>query len=240
METYQTLSVESFSYSWLANMNPSFSSPGHSLRASLDAYDEASFIEMYPQLSSSKRFFKVSQDFDFPISQAPTTLVHADELIFNGFIVPVFLKQVKTDAYDASDPTKTSPSPSCISEKLHSDSGSRTRSSSFRKCRKLSKQMFLKYMDFLRPLCQRVRGRKSGSRVGTCTTRLHGEKTWPCSASTSPQESVAFSADNWRRSCDSESSIYEAVLHCKRTIGKFQLINSDIFICISSLIALLI
>lgn len=222
METYQTLSIESFSYSWSADMNPSFGSPGQSSRASLDAYDEASFIEMDPQLSSSKRFFKVSQDFDFPISQAPTTLVHADELMFNGFIVPVFVKQVKADA---SDPTKTSPSPSCISEKLHSDSGSRTRSSSMRKCRKLSKQMFLKYLDFLRPLCQRVRGRKSGSRVGTCTTRLHGEKTWPSSASTSPRASVA---DNWRRSCDSESSIYEAVLYCKRTIGKLQPINSSL------------
>ena len=45
METYQTLSIESFSYSWLANMNTSSESPGRSLGDSRDAYNEAnSFI----------------------------------------------------------------------------------------------------------------------------------------------------------------------------------------------------
>ncbi|XP_017239269.1 probable membrane-associated kinase regulator 6 [Daucus carota subsp. sativus] len=134
---------------------------------------------MDPQLSSSKRLFKVSQDFDFPISEAPMGLVHADELILNGLIVPVFVNQVKADAYDASD----DPAPSCASassssKKLHSvsDSGNRTRSSSLKKCRKLSKQIFLKYLDFLKPLCQRVRERRFGSRVGTFTARLHGEE----------------------------------------------------------------
>ncbi|XP_017239266.2 probable membrane-associated kinase regulator 6 [Daucus carota subsp. sativus] len=123
-------------------MNTSYESPGRSFGDSLDAYDEASFIEMDPQLSSSKRLFKVSQDFDFTISEAPMGLVDADELILNGFIVPAFVNQVKTDAYDASD----DPAPSCASassssKKLHSvsESGNRTRGSSLKKCRKLSK-----------------------------------------------------------------------------------------------------
>nr|XP_017239266.1 PREDICTED: probable membrane-associated kinase regulator 6 [Daucus carota subsp. sativus] len=175
METYQTLSIESFSYSWLANMNTSYESPGRSFGDSLDAYDEASFIEMDPQLSSSKRLFKVSQDFDFTISEAPMGLVDADELILNGFIVPAFVNQVKTDAYDASD----DPAPSCASA-----------SSSSKKLHSVSE-----------------------------SARLHGERNWDCSTSTSPQVRVANSCDNWRRSCDSESSIYEAVLHCKRTVG---------------------
>ena len=134
--------------------------------------------------------------------------------------MPAFVNQVKTDTYDASD----DPAPSCASsssKKLHSvsDSGNRTRGSSLKKCRKLSKQIFLRYLHFLKPLCQRVRERRSGSRVGTFTARLHGERNWDCSTSTSPQVRVANSCDNWRRSCDSESSIYEAVLHCKRTVG---------------------
>ncbi|KAL1822248.1 hypothetical protein ACET3Z_009026 [Daucus carota] len=201
-------------------MNTSFESPGRSFGDPLDAYDEASFIEMDPQLSSSKRLFKGSQDFDFPISEAPMGLVDADELILNGFIVPVFVNQVKADAYD--DPAPSCASASSSSKKLHSvsDSGNRTRGSSLKKCQKLSKQIFLKYLDFLKPLCQRVRERRSGSRVGTFTARLHGERNWDCSASTSTRVRVANSSDNWRRSCDSESSIYEAVLHCKRTIGR--------------------
>nr|XP_017239265.1 PREDICTED: probable membrane-associated kinase regulator 6 [Daucus carota subsp. sativus] len=164
-------------------MNTSFESPGRSFGDSLDAYDEASFIEMDPQLSSSKRLFKVSQDFDFPISEAPMGLV-AGELILNGFIVPVFVNQVKADACD--DPALPLPLPqkSCTQSRI-----------------------------------QRVRERRSGSRVGTFTARLHGERNWDCSTSTSPRVRVANSSDNWRRSCDSKSCIYEAVLHCKRTIG---------------------
>ncbi|XP_017239267.1 probable membrane-associated kinase regulator 6 [Daucus carota subsp. sativus] len=183
METYQTPSIESFSYSWLANMNTSFQSPGRSFGDSLDAYDKASFIEMDPQLSSSKRLFKVSQDFDFPMpedfdfpmTEAPMGLVDADKLILNGFIVPVFVNQVKADAYDASkDPIPSSASASSSSKKLRSvsDSGNRTRCSSLKKCRKLSRQIFLKYLDLFKPLCQR------GSRVGTFTARLHGERNW--------------------------------------------------------------
>lgn len=219
METSQTLSIESFSYSWLANLKPSLESPGHSFRASLDIYDEALFIEIDPNLSSSNRFIRVSQEFNFPISQAPATLVHADEMISNGLLMPFFVKQLKKDAYDhhGSDSTKTLPCPSFSPEKL--SSGNRIRCSSLRKCRKLTKKIFQKYVDFLRPLCQRVRGRRSGCRVGTFTSRMHGERNWDCSASTSPRVSVAYSADNWRMSCDSESSIHEAVLHCKRTVG---------------------
>lgn len=217
METSQPLSIESFSYSWLANLKPSFESPGNSFRDSLDAFDEASFIEIDPKLSSSRRFFRVSQDFDFPISQTPLTLVHADELISNGFLMPLFVKQLKADAFDASDSNPNSPISSCAPEKLHS--GKRFRSSSLRRCRMLSKRIFQKYLDFLRPLCQRVRGRRSGSRVGITDARLQEVRNWEYSAATSPRASVAYSADNWRRSCDSESSIYEAVLHCKRTIG---------------------
>lgn len=220
METSQTLSIESFSYSWLANLKPSLESPGHSFRASLDIYDEALFIEIDPNLSSSNRFIRVSQEFNFPISQAPATLVHADEMISNGLLMPFFVKQFKAaDAYDhGSDSTKTLPCPSFSPEKL--SSGNRIRCSSLRKCRKLTKKIFQKYVDFLRPLCQRVRGRRSGCRVGTFTSRMHGERNWEyCSASTSPRVSVAYSADNWRMSCDSESSIHEAVLHCKRTVG---------------------
>lgn len=220
METSQPLSIESFSYSWLANLKPSAESPGNSFRDSLDASDEASFIEIDPKLYSSRRLFKVSQDFDFPVSQTPLTLLHADELISNGFLVPIFVKQMEAEAFGefgSSESTPSSPISICATQKLHP--GKRFRSSSLRRCRMLSKRIFEKYLDFVRPLCQRVRGRRSGSRVGTSDPGSQEPRNWECSSATSPRASVAYSADNWRRSCDSDSSIYDAVLHCKRTIG---------------------
>lgn len=204
----QTPSIESFSYSWLAS----------SLEESLivSDHDEASsFIEMDPRLPPSKRFIRVSSDFgfDFPVSESPLGLVHADELISNGFLVPLFVKDMKMEDHympAASTSHKTT---------VHSTSH-RVRCASLRRCQRLSKRFFHKYLKLLlRPLFYTTRRRRNqfeGGDVATSTNR-----NWEFSATTSPRTSVAYSADdNWRRSCDSESSIHEAVLHCKRTQGK--------------------
>ncbi|KAL3653586.1 hypothetical protein CASFOL_003267 [Castilleja foliolosa] len=65
-------------------------------------------------------------------------------------------------------------------------------------------QRFLKYL--LRPFSYRR------------SYQSHGQVS---AATLSPRTSLAYSSadDNWRSSCDSESSIYEAVLYCKRTQG---------------------
>ncbi|KAJ4705916.1 putative Membrane-associated kinase regulator-like protein [Melia azedarach] len=222
METSQPLSIESFSYSWLVNLKPSLESLDNSLRASLDACDEASFIEMDPRMPPSKRFLRSSQDFkfDFPTSQSPLALVHADELFSNGYVMPLFLDPEKMEAFEAPDSTLSLPTSSHVA-KLVVPGSKTTRSSSLRRCRKLSKRIFQKYLDFLiRPLYRKIRGRRSSSRVETGDTRVHVMNSWVYSAATSPRISVAYSADDWRKSCDSESSIYEAVLHCKRSIEK--------------------
>ncbi|KAK3011683.1 hypothetical protein RJ639_010863 [Escallonia herrerae] len=202
METSLPLSIESFSYSWLVNLKPSFESLDDSFRASLDASDEASFIEMDPNLSASKRFFRVSHDFnfDFPVSQSPLTLVHADELISNGFLMPLVVKQLKREAYDASQSVPPTPISSLAQEKVHSSS--RIRCSSLRRCRRLSKQLFQKYLEFLRPLCRRIQGQRSGSRVEAIDTGIEEVKNWEYSPATSARTSVAYSADNWRRELD--------------------------------------
>ncbi|XP_052183854.1 probable membrane-associated kinase regulator 6 isoform X1 [Diospyros lotus] len=220
METSQPLSIESFSYSWLVNLKPSFESADDSLRASLDASDEASFIEMDPKLPASKRFFRGSHDFnfDFPVSESPLTLVHADELISNGFLMPLFIKPLKIEAYAAPDSSPTTPVSSSATTNAHL--ASKIRCSSLRRCRRLSKQVFQKYLEFIRPLCQKLRGRRSGSRTDDAGTRMQEVNNWIYSPAISPRTSVGYSVDYWRRSCDSESSIYEAVLHCKRSIGK--------------------
>ncbi|XVE64309.1 hypothetical protein DITRI_Ditri07aG0090800 [Diplodiscus trichospermus] len=225
METSQPLSIESFSYSWLVNLKPSLDGLDSSLRASLDACDEASsFIEMDPRMPPSRRFFRNSQDnfkFDFPISQTPLSLVHADELFSNGYVMPFFVNPLKMEAYDVSGSTSTSLPASSQPPNLVVPPSKTHGPPSLRRCRRLSKRIFLKYLDFLRPLYRRIRGRKSSSRAESVDARVHvKKKNWVFSAETSPRISVAYSADEWRKSCDSESSIYEAVLHCKKSIGK--------------------
>nr|GMD02281.1 Membrane-associated kinase regulator 6 [Ipomoea batatas] len=212
METSQSLSIDSFSYSWLVNLKPSFESLESSFRASLSD-EEASFIEMDPKLSPSKRFFSVPQDFNFdlPISDSPFAIVHADELISNGFLVPLFFKPRRSmEACDASsDSMPTTPSTSVAQNEMVQSS-----SPPLRSCRRLSRQFFQKYLDFLRPICQKLQRCRLRPRHRTVNSRM---KNWAdFSSATSPRTS---SVDNWRRSFDSESSIHEAVLHCKRTIG---------------------
>ncbi|KAE8728237.1 Detected protein of confused Function [Hibiscus syriacus] len=88
MEIAQSLSIESFSYSWLVNLRPSLDSLDTSLGASLDA----SFTEMDPTMPPSKRFFQDFNKFYFHTSQTPPpTLVHADELFADGYILPFFV-----------------------------------------------------------------------------------------------------------------------------------------------------
>lgn len=219
METSsQTISIESFSYSWLVNMKPSF-------EACVDASDEAySFIEMDPRKPPSKRFFqRNSQEFkfDFPVSQSPLSLVHADELFSNGYLTPLFAESLKMESFSDSVSTTSNlvlpSSASCSSSSIINNMAPKahtSRCSSLKRCRTLSRRMFQKYLSFLRPLCRKLRGchQKSGSNHHEGAGKRGFYET-------SPRISVAYSADDWRKSCDSESSIYEAVLHCKRSIG---------------------
>ncbi|KAJ4843379.1 hypothetical protein Tsubulata_032685, partial [Turnera subulata] len=228
METSQPLSIESFSYSWLVNLKSSLDSLDNSLRASFDASDEASFIEMDPKMPPSKRFFVNSQDFkfDFPISQSPLALVHADELFSNGYVVPVFVDPLKMEAYDdhvssGSSSYSSTPLPASSHAPKAMVAAHKARCSSLRRCRKLSKQIFQKYLDFLRPLCRRIQGhQRSSSRAETGDAKVQAKKRWVYSADTSPRISVAYSVDDWRRSCDSETSIYEAENESRQAVQK--------------------
>ncbi|XP_076896884.1 putative membrane-associated kinase regulator 6 [Bidens hawaiensis] len=198
MEDSQPLSVESFSYTWLVNRNPSLDSPNRSFRLS---FDGSSFIEMDPNLTPSKRFL-VHQDFDFkvPNYQAPMTLVHADKLIVNGIVVPS-----KPHCPSSTDTIPVSPTTQ------REGRFRKSRSVSLRKCNKLPKIIIQKYLDLVRPLwCRMTRGRTEHS------SKVKGVENWECSSASGSRTS---GADNLRRSCDSESSIHEAVVHCKKTIG---------------------
>lgn len=190
MEASQPLSIESFSYRWLININPALEI--------LDDDETASFIEMDPKLPPSKRFLGDAIDFsfDFPTTKSALTLVHADELISNGLLVPLFVNTLKMKEFDTTDSISRRPISSQAPKMVVS-----ANCSSVRRCRRtLSKRVIQKYMHFLRQFYQRMRSWRSSSK---------GENVYFSSPEASPRTSAAYS----------ESSIYEAVLHCKRSNG---------------------
>lgn len=137
-----------------------------------------------------------------------------------------FIDPVKVQKYEDEDFDPNFPKSSHTENDVHPANTSDC--SSMRKCRKLSKKVLQKYLSFFKPLYQRIRGhRSSSSKPENVGRRSKSMKNWEYSHEASPRISVAYSADDWRRSCDSESSIYEAVLHCKKSIGRWDRVISD-------------
>ncbi|KAL1319458.1 hypothetical protein HN51_071749 [Arachis hypogaea] len=235
----QPLSIESFSYSWLVNLKPSLESLDSSLRTSLDAYysDEASsFIEMDPRMPPSKRFFpknsnsNCSQDFKFDFPTSSQSQSDADQLFSNGYLMPLFVQSLKMEEYDDhgvldSNLPSLNSSSNASNGTAAPSSSAHSRCPSLKRCRTLSRRIIQKYLNFLRPLCRKLRGQNhsktsSNSSTEKVVKRSQSVKNRGYYSEASPRISVAYSADDWRKSCDSESSIYEAVLHCKRSIER--------------------
>ncbi|KAL9225358.1 hypothetical protein vseg_001294 [Gypsophila vaccaria] len=224
IETTQPLSIESFSYSWLINLKPSLiESLSESFRAALDSSDESSssFIEMDPNMPPSRRFMKLENDFDFNVP-FPEQSVPADELFSNGLLLPL-VDSPRPNTYSYTDLSRCA-SPFLDAQNRSISSGHRKiHCSSLRRCKSmLSRKMFEKYLHFLCPLLEKIRlcRSKSGRRSGDNRIRPLRNNKVHHSPQASPRTSICSSPGDWRRSCDSESSIHEAVLHCKRSFGK--------------------
>ncbi|KAF6162127.1 hypothetical protein GIB67_008256 [Kingdonia uniflora] len=191
MEARQSLSIESFSYSWLLNTS-----------------DDHPYIEMDPKLTASKRFLRnytSSQDFNFdlPIFHQQSPLVHADELFSNGLLVPLFLSQSKINPFDVSESVSTSP---VSSESLTTAilPIHRVRCPFMKRCRKLSTRLLRKYLCFLIPLYQKIYSKNMSTiRPESGVAKPDGD-----------QQIMAFSQANW---CHMDNSIHEAILHCRKS-----------------------
>ncbi|XP_021764974.1 probable membrane-associated kinase regulator 6 isoform X2 [Chenopodium quinoa] len=221
VESSQPLSIESFSYSWLINLKPSLESLSESFRAAMDSSDESFFIEMDPNMPASKRFKKLDKDFDFnlPFSEQTTAaIVHADELFCDGLLMPL-VNSSRNKAYSDSSPCA---SPLSEFQNTNTASGDRKiRCSSLRRCRSLlSRKMFEKYLYFMFPLLEKLRCCRSKSKIRAADDGIWVKnKSSSFSPQASPRTSVGSFPGDMRRSCDSESSINEAVLHCKKSFG---------------------
>ncbi|KAJ0246289.1 membrane-associated kinase regulator 6 [Hirschfeldia incana] len=213
--------IDSFSYSWVVNCP--------SLEASIDDYHQtyedssSSFIEMDPRLPPSRRFFinkahESSFKFDnfVSFSDEDNSLVHADELFRDGYVMPYLSKATSAATGEEYEPLDAK------MEKKMETRDIKSKSPSCRKLGRVSKWFLL----FLTPFCKRLRRcRTAGSSGGIGidsrirVTTLSRSRVYSDEMTSSPRISVA---DDYysRRSCDSESSIYEAVLHCKKSFEK--------------------
>ncbi|KAI4378177.1 hypothetical protein MLD38_015697 [Melastoma candidum] len=229
MESPQPLlSVESFSYRWLVKLDRT---PAASFRKSFDdAADEASsFIEMDPTMPPSRRFSVTSYShdfkFDFPAVQFPLDVVHADDLFAGGHLLPLFSDpaKVKHPGCGSSDPALPSVNDSQDAYEVVTWGSGNTPVSFTESCQQLPKQIFPKRLNFLETFCKIFRLRRLSFRTKLGRKRGHGTRNWVYPEefpSCSPRISSAFSTDDGRKSSISECSIYEAVLHCKKSIGR--------------------
>ncbi|CAN8302114.1 unnamed protein product [Cochlearia groenlandica] len=244
--------IDSFSYSWLVNF-PSLetSIDEHNQQNYEDS--SSSFIEMDPRLPPSRRFFinknhESSFKFDnfVSFSDQDYSILHADELFRDGYVMPYLTKATSstttTTTKDKEEEEESQP--------LDMMNKIETRGVKSKSCRRKLKRVvstwvLFKYLDFLTPLCRRFRrcssSRDSGScgSIGVVDTRIRvttssRSRVYSDETTSSPRISSSVLDNNnndycyWRRSsCDSESSIYEAVLHCKKSF--------DVIICMIEL-----
>ncbi|KAF9615043.1 hypothetical protein IFM89_021614 [Coptis chinensis] len=210
METSSPLSIESFSFKWVVNLKLSFDGLDDSFRASLEASDEAAFIEMDPKMAiTSKTSLGDTQDFNFSSSQFPPLLVHADEVFSNGLLVPYFLTPSKEHTSD-SIPTLPTSLESCRlllpKNRIHR--------SFIRNCWSSCRRILKKHLCFSKKPSKRVRDSSST----TITQTIDARTEFDASKGTSPRTSTDYLIRDW--SHDIEMSIQEAVLHCKRSFGR--------------------
>ncbi|CAK7348802.1 unnamed protein product [Dovyalis caffra] len=209
MEPSETLAIESFSRSWLTSVNSSLHGLETPLRASLDCSHEAISEELDYRMPESRRSLEEDQNFnfDFPISQSPDALLHADQLFSDGLIRPIFINQSKIEASSSLNLAPTVPS----------SFSSGTVSAVQILCRFLGRwrRILPNCFGYVRPFSHRLRGSRIITRVDNVERIAWGVKSQSNSREASPRRRTAYSLDGCY---DSESSIHEAVLHCKRSM----------------------
>lgn len=194
MEVSKPLAIESFSYSWLSNKRPS-----------LDRHEEPG------------QCTEESHSFDFNVSisdHLTSTIVHADELFSNGLIRPASsVEYPKAAIPEHTVPLQPVPVNLPARKTTHHGLLRRWRRSSEQVMRKCFR--CIKYLYRKEGFCTR-----KNVRVDDVDHRAQEVRSWHGSSPASPwsygRAYYSAGGDRWS---DVESSIYEAVLHCKRSIG---------------------
>ncbi|KAE8662465.1 Detected protein of unknown function [Hibiscus syriacus] len=168
--------------------------------------------DVLPRISADIQEFSYVTDQNFKFDGiAPTTpavFIHADELFTNGFIRPVYVDPSKRESCDSLDSIQTMPpsSPFSSTTEIWDCCGF------LRRCGKSTRRMLRNLYGNLRPLVVFLR---KNSRVDDADRRTRKVESSPRA---SPQRRTMASSVGDSTS-HLENSIYEAVLHCKRSIG---------------------
>lgn len=184
------LASESFSYSWLLNENPS------SLKSTiLDDHNEDTTFLTY-----SNRFLELeSQNFNFDINPV-FSLVHADEIFSDGHIMPLYLDTSKIGSFQE---TICNFDTCSISSTPLTPFSAKNRGKQRKSCSKI----LVKRLKFLWLFCKSLGNSRKGSKVDDFE-----RKVLEIDSRNSPKSSPSHCIDM-------ENTIYEAILHCKRSFG---------------------
>lgn len=190
MEKSKPLATDSFSYSWLSNC----------------------------RLPTNSTLLEECQNFNFdiPITQSPSAVVaHADELFSDGLIKPIFVDPSPVESCcNTPDSTKTKPtsssfSPSPRTVEIHNHHGILTRWKSSA-CQTLR--------NLCRYVCQRIGCSRKCTKVDDIDKEEWQQvRRWSSLQRASPKSVTVHPIGALHD--HHENSIYEAVLHCKRSIG---------------------
>ncbi|RDX80700.1 putative membrane-associated kinase regulator 6, partial [Mucuna pruriens] len=209
METSLPLATDSFSYSWLPNCKNLVNDLKEPLRES--TYNSCEGTTNFPLMEEWKNF-----NFDVSITQSPAALAHADELFSNGLIKPLFVDPSKFESCNTTpDSTQSKPIISSASSRIvsprtvqiHHGFLTRWKTSTCRTLRNLSR--------YVNQLCHKVGSSRKSTRVDDIDKEEWLVNSWRSSQKASPKSNTVNPTGAVH---DHENSIYEAVLHCKRSI----------------------
>ncbi|KAH6789256.1 hypothetical protein C2S51_004262 [Perilla frutescens var. frutescens] len=237
MENSKPLATESFSYSWLVDRK----------QQSLDVLTEI----IRPTLHEKDQNF----NFDVSLTAFHAALVHADEIFSDGHIRPVYVDRSKVEALKTSSSVPPSPVSSYTMGNTFDTSKKqwclveRWRRSSKRilqKCFGLMRPLYQtkgcsrkssRVDDLERKVCE-VRSWSNSLQASPRPSSavdwpdfkkisngaaLKKAKSWAASPQASPRISPSRASSAW---CGDESSIHEAILYCKRSIGRKSIADS--------------
>jgi len=200
METSLPLATDSFSYGWLSNCKPF-----------ANDLQESSTCNS-PLMEEWKSF-----NFDISFTHSPSVLAHADELFSNGLIKPLFADPSKLDSCKTilasthqSEPVSSFSSRlvSPRTVQIHHGFLTRWKTSTCRTLRNLSR--------YVNQLCHRVGSSRKNTKVDDFDKEEWLVNSWSSSHQASSKSNSISPIGALH---DHENSIYEAVLHCKRSIG---------------------
>ncbi|XP_024989007.1 probable membrane-associated kinase regulator 6 [Cynara cardunculus var. scolymus] len=217
METSQPLTIESFSYSWLINRKPSLDAIFDNNEDYTDCYKE----ENVNSFVNSQGFHKESHNFRFDLPICTPNLVHADEIFFNGRMIPKSINEARLHSSPATPVVHfLSKSPSKY-KRSYSQLLANWRVSSKRVLRKCfsfliprkSIRIVDSSMNLVRLSSSVLTHEQMSERSDVYTTTLGRTKSWSPNSTYGPHFSCSKN-----ESCDyDERSILEAVVHCKRS-----------------------